>query len=52
VTVAADSLVVSDDQEAPVAGVLTPVMLRDDPAVIPDLGQIEELIAQAIAQAA
>ena len=53
VTVAADALVVDaqTDADLPFArpGVLTPVLLRDDPAVIPDLAQIESLIADALA---
>jgi chemosensory pili system protein ChpC len=53
VTVAADQLLVDaqTDADLPFArpGVLTPVLLRDDPAVIPDLAQIEALIADALA---
>lgn len=49
VTVAADTLVVEAHEGELPPGVLTPVMLRDDPAVVPDLAQIEALIAQAIA---
>jgi chemosensory pili system protein ChpC len=53
VTVAADALVVDEitdaDLPAPRPGVLTPVLLRDDAAVIPDLAQIEALIADALA---
>lgn len=36
----------------PRPGVLHPVLLRDDPAVVPDLAQIEGLIAAALSQAA
>jgi chemosensory pili system protein ChpC len=53
VTVAADALMVDaqadDDLGFARPGVLTPVLLRDDPAVIPDLAQIEALIADALA---
>ena len=53
VTVAADQLMVDAqadaDLPAPRPGVLTPILLRDDPAVIPDLAQIEALIADALA---
>jgi chemosensory pili system protein ChpC len=53
VTVQHDALHVDaeadSDLPAPRPGVLTPVLLRDDPAVIPDLAQIETLIADALA---
>jgi chemosensory pili system protein ChpC len=56
VTVQADALMLdgaSDTEPGDLrAGVLAPVMLRDDPAVIPDLAQIETLIAEALEQAA
>lgn len=56
VTVSADALLI--DAEAELAdgglrpGVLNPVLLRDDAAVIPDLTQIEALISEALANAA
>jgi chemosensory pili system protein ChpC len=60
VTVAADALMVaagegdSDAGEGPglAPGVLMPVMLRDDAAVIPDLAQIEQRLSDALVQAA
>jgi chemosensory pili system protein ChpC len=56
VTVAADALLIDTDAELDIGGlrpgVLNPVLLRDDPAVIPDLAQIESLIADALANAA
>ena len=52
VTVSADTLIVNADGDDFAPGVLTPVLLRDDAAVIPDLGQIETLISEALARAA
>ncbi len=54
VTVAADAMIVPDDADDAEndPGVLTMVMLRDDPAAIPDLAQIETRLAEALAQAA
>lgn len=59
VTVQADQLLSDADADADNEfggmvrpGVLHPVLLRDDPAVVPDLAQIELLIADALAQAA
>ena len=53
VTVQHDAVLVDAEADAdlpaPRPGVLTPVLLRDDPAVIPDLAQIETLIADALA---
>ena len=52
VTVSHDSLVESaaeGDEQPP--GVLMPVLLRDDPAVVPDLAQIERRLADALAAA-
>lgn len=53
VTVAADALVVNDEADVEFGGlrpgVLAPVLLRDDAAVIPDLAQIESLLADALA---
>ena len=53
VTVQHDALQIDADTDSdlpmPRPGVLTPVLLRDDPAVIPDLAQIETLIADALA---
>lgn len=53
VTVSHDTLLqagAGDDAEQ-VPGVLMPVLLRDDPAVVPDLAQIEQRITQALAAA-
>jgi chemosensory pili system protein ChpC len=57
VTVQADQLLDDAEAESELGGmqrpgVLNPVLLRDDPAVVPDLAQIESLIADALAQAA
>jgi chemosensory pili system protein ChpC len=52
VTVSSDSLMVNADGDDFAPGVLTPVILRDDAAVIPDLAQIEMLISEALARAA
>ena len=57
VTVQADQLLDDAEAESELGGmqrpgVLNPVLLRDDPAVVPDLVQIESLIADALAQAA
>jgi chemosensory pili system protein ChpC len=57
VTVSADQLVRDEETDAEFGGimrpgVLQPVLLRDDPAVVPDLAQIELLIADALAHAA
>jgi chemosensory pili system protein ChpC len=52
VTVSHDSLTesaVEGDEQPP--GVLIPVILRDDPAVVPDLAQIEQRISDALAAA-
>ena len=52
VTVSHDALVdsaVEGDEQPP--GVLMPVLLRDDPAVVPDLAQIEQRLADALAAA-
>ena len=52
VTVSHDSLIESageGDEQPP--GVLMPVLLRDDPAVVPDLAQIEQRLADALAAA-
>lgn len=52
VTVSHDSLTESaaEGEEHP-PGVLIPVILRDDPAVVPDLAQIEQRISDALAAA-
>lgn len=52
VTVAADSLMIDAEAGELPPGVLMPVLLRDDRAIVPDLAQIETLIADAISQAA
>jgi chemosensory pili system protein ChpC len=52
VTVSHDSLTesaIEGDEQPP--GVLIPVILRDDPAVVPDLAQIEQRISDALAAA-
>ena len=52
VTVSHDSLIDNageGDEQPP--GVLMPVLLRDDPAVVPDLAQIEQRLADALAAA-
>ncbi len=50
-TVSADALIPGDElQNAP--GVRQSVLLRDDPAVIPDLEGIEAMVGEALAQAA
>jgi len=51
VTVSHDALAESGDGEEQAPGVLMPVMLRDDPAVVPDLAQIEQRISDALAAA-
>lgn len=51
VTVSADQLVSAGDGGAAPAGVLTPVLLRDDEAVIPDLAGIEAMVVDALSQA-
>jgi chemosensory pili system protein ChpC len=52
VTVASDALSVDAEITELPPGALIPVMLRDDAAVVPDLGQIEALISEALARAA
>ncbi len=52
VTVSAEGLLEAGDGGEVPPGVLMPVLLRDDPAVVPDLAQIETRIAEALAQAA
>jgi chemosensory pili system protein ChpC len=56
VTVASDALEIDEEIDAELGmtrpGVLNPVRLRDDPAVIPDLAQIERLIADALSESA
>ena len=51
VTVSHDGLVASGEPEEQPPGVLMPVLLRDDPAVVPDLAQIEQRISDALAAA-
>ena len=51
VTVSHDALAESGDGEEQAPGVLMPVLLRDDPAVVPDLAQIEQRISDALAAA-
>ncbi len=52
VTVPANALMLDTEAGELPPGVLNPVMLRDDPAVIPDLAQIESRLAEALTQAA
>lgn len=51
-TVSRDQLVDTADDSILPPGVLMRVMLRDDEAVIPDLAQLESLLAQALERAA
>jgi chemosensory pili system protein ChpC len=51
VTVSPDSLLEAGDGEDVAPGVLMPVTVRDDPAVVPDLAQIERRISDALAAA-
>lgn len=50
-TVSADLLLESGEAEGLRPGVLRNVLLRDDPAMIPDLPAIESMVAEAMAQA-
>jgi chemosensory pili system protein ChpC len=50
-TITPDVLVAANEAMPTRPGVLMNVMVRDDQAVIPDLGQIEQLIADCIAAA-
>ena len=52
VTVSQSGLVALDSDEALPAGVLGRVQLKDDPALLPDVGRLESLIDEALAQAA
>lgn len=47
-TVSADALMLNADGQPMPDGVLAPVMLRDDEAVIPDLAQIEARLSEAL----
>lgn len=47
-TVTPESLVPTDDDGQRAAGVLAEVLLRDDPATIPDLAAIEAMILDAV----
>lgn len=49
VTVPADQLITSGDGGELPPGVLTPVLLRDDEALIPDLAAIEAMVVEALA---
>ena len=51
VTVSHDQLVEAGEGEEQPPGVMMPVLLRDDPAVVPDLAQIEQRISEALAAA-
>jgi len=48
-TITPDLLIPTGNEEAHPPGVHAQVLVRDDQAVIPDLGLIEELVAQAMA---
>lgn len=48
VTVTPESLVPTDDDGKRATGVLAEVLVRDDPAIIPDLKTIESMVAEAI----
>lgn len=50
-TLSPEILVPSNESMPTRPGVLMNVIVRDDPAVIPDLGQIEQLIADSLAAA-
>ena len=50
-TVSRDALLTSDSGEEKRPGVLADVLLRDDPAAIPDFAAIEEQILEALASA-
>ena len=50
-TLTPDTLVPSNESMPTRPGVLMNVMVRDDQAVIPDLGQIEQLISDSLAAA-
>jgi len=50
-TVSQEALVPSNESVPTRPGILMNVMLRDDLAVIPDLGQIEQLISECLAAA-
>ncbi len=52
VTVARDALVAEDEQGELPPAVLQRVMLREDAALLPDLAQLEQLIKDALKQAA
>ena len=51
VTVSQSSLVALEPEGELPAGVLGRVQLKDDPALLPDVGRLESLIDEAIAQA-
>lgn len=48
-TITSELLLTTGDHNEPGTGVHSEVLVRDDHAVIPDLGTIEELVARAIA---
>src|SRR4051812_43629876 len=52
VTVSRDALVAEEGGEALPLGVRARVVLKDDPALVPDLEQVEQLIGEALAAAA
>ncbi|MEO8459490.1 MAG: chemotaxis protein CheW [Dokdonella sp.] len=49
ITVTQDMLVPSGDENRQASGVLAEVLIRDDAAIIPDLGTIEDMITEALA---
>ncbi len=48
-TISSETLVTTDTDEDRAPGVAYTVMVRDDPAIVPDLLGIERLISEAIA---
>lgn len=50
-TVTHESLVPTDDEGHRATGVLAEVLVRDDPAIIPDLAAIETMVLRAIGNA-
>lgn len=50
-TIRADILVTTDDDEDLPSGVLSKVLVRDEEAIIPDLGAIEAYVTQALESA-
>lgn len=51
-TISTDILIPGDDDQPMPEGVRERVMVRDDPAFIPDLGRIEDMVQAVLARAA